>query len=235
MNVQSYVEQLDQCGMVHIKGLLPAPELAEIRKTLLRLHSQFDVLKNADDAKIDKAGDIREIARLVNRDSTFTDSTTYARCWSLAAEIFGRTPIYGHDEAIFKSPGSRPVDWHQDQWYSKLDRDKQCISIWIPLQDTGSDNGGMQYVTNVSNKLMEHTQVSPDSFMYRIDDKKLENYESTSPQTNLGDVCVHTPMSIHRSHPNDSDSLRVAWILQFNKFGKLRFMRWSNIKRYLSI
>ena len=163
----------------------------------------------------------------------FRESSVYKDCHALASEIFSTRARYGHDEAIFKSPGSKPVDWHQDQTYSKYDKDKQCVSIWIPLQNTDPDNGGMEYVTDRDSGLLPHEKSAPDSFMYRLSEEYLKDACTESPVMELGDVCIHSPLCIHRSHPNRSQDMRMAWILQFNKYGVGRFLRWNNLKQYM--
>jgi len=237
-------EEIFSAGMVHVKGVLDKNDLAVLREALLTLYGQFDDLPSNIKTKSDQdaVGEIREIAGLSTRFSTFGRSSIFRTCKSLANEIFKTNCRYGHDEAIFKSAGSKSVDWHQDQSYSKFDKDKQCVSIWIPMQPTGPANGGMEYVVDVeqefdkgsgSKSLLEHKRVSPESFMYHISTEDLPDARVVSPEMELGDVCVHTPLCIHRSHPNTSNELRVAWILQFNKYGVSRFVRWNNLKQYI--
>ena len=228
-------EELFATGMVHIKDLLDKDELMVLRAELLALHSSFDRLPGDLKTKTDRNtdGEIREISHLSGALSVFGESSVYKQCHALASDIFGTDCKYGHDEAIFKSPGSKSVDWHQDQTYSKYDKDKQCVSIWIPMQRTGPANGGMQYVVDKAPGLLAHEKVTPDSFMYHISEEQIPKASVVSPEMEPGDVCVHTPLSVHRSHPNNSHEVRVAWILQFNKYGASRFFRWNNLKRFL--
>ena len=231
-------ENLFDAGMVHVKGLLDKDELMVLRAELLAMHGNFDNLPDDVKTKTDRNsnGEIREISHLSVKLPAFRESSVYKQCHALASDIFATNCKYGHDEAIFKSPGSKPVNWHQDQTYSKYDKDKQCVSIWIPMQRTGPANGGMEYVVNAphgSQRLLTHEKVTPDSFMYHIPEEQLPQSNVVSPEMEPGDVCVHTPLCVHRSHPNNSDELRVAWILQFNKYGASRFLRWNNLKRFL--
>ena len=138
-------EELFVAGVVHLKGVLDIDELMLLRAELLALHSKFDRLPDDVKTKTDRnsKGEIREISYLSKKFSAFRESSVYKQCHALANGIFGTECKYGHDEAIFKSPGSRPVEWHQDQTYSKYDKDKQCVSIWIPMQRAGPANGGM--------------------------------------------------------------------------------------------
>jgi len=235
-HMSTVAQQLEQEGMAHVRGLLTETELAPIRTVLIKLHSNFNQLpkninKNSDN---NSGSEIREISRLIKHSPLFQHSPVFAKCFELARQIFGKSPHYGHDEAIFKATGGQPVGWHQDQTYSKYDKDKQCVSIWIPLQDTNKFNGGMEYVVDRQDSLLKHSRVTSDSFMYQIPSDHLNNKVTVSPEMAVGDVCVHTPLCIHRSHPNNSDQTRIAWIIQFNKYGKSRFLRLSNLKRYIT-
>ena len=231
--VQDAATSLESRGVAHVKNLLPVDELLKLRTELQTCHNTFTSVSENVTTKSDSAGLIREIAGLVNYSSLFARSDVYQKCSQLASTLFGRTARYGHDEAIFKAPGGESVQWHQDQVYSKYDRDKQCVSIWIPLQDTDTSNGGMEYVVNSKDRLLGHERVSSDSFMYRVTQNQLDNAETISPVMKLGDVCVHTPLCVHRSLPNSGADLRIAWILQFNKYGVSRFLRWNNLKQYI--
>lgn len=233
--MSTVAQQLEHTGMAHVRGLLTETELAPIRTELIKLHSNFNQLpkrfnKNSDN---NSGSEIREISRLVKHSPVFQHSPVFTKCFKLAEQIFGKSPHYGHDEAIFKATGGQPVEWHQDQTYSKYDKDKQCVSVWIPLQDTNKDNGGMEYVVDRQDFLLKHNRVTTDSFMYRIPSDHLNDKVTVSPEMIIGDVCVHTPLCIHRSHPNHSDQTRIAWIIQFNKYGKSRFLRFNNLKRYI--
>ena len=230
--------ELFAAGMVHLKGLLDIDDLMVLRAELLTLHSSFDSLPDDVKTKTDRnnKGEIREISYLSKKFSAFRQSSVFRQCHALASDVFGTDCKYGHDEAIFKSSGSKSVNWHQDQAYSKYDKDKQCVSIWIPMQRTGPANGGMEYIVNAaqgSQSLLAHEKVTPESFMYHIPEEQLPDAGVISPEMEPGDVCVHTPLCVHRSHPNSSNEVRVAWILQFNKYGASRFVRWNNLKHYL--
>ena len=231
--LQDAKTSLKSYGVAHVKGLLSVDELLKLRAELQTCYDNFNSLPANVTTKSDAQGLIREIARLVEYSSLFSQSEVYQKCHELASAHFGCRSRYGHDEVIFKAPGGPPVHWHQDQYYSKYDRDKQCVSIWIPLQDTDTSNGGMEYVTTSHDRLLDHDPVSSGSFMYRVELNQLDDAETICPVMKLGDVCVHTPLCVHRSLPNSGANMRMAWILQFNKYGVSRFVRWGNLKQYI--
>ncbi len=228
--------QLEEARVVHVRSLLPLESIAIIRTELDNLFQRFDSLpsKYITNADGNSSNHIREIAKLVIVNQFFRESDVYKRCFNMASVLFERECYYGHDEAIYKSPGSQPVQWHQDQAYSKYDKAKQCLTFWIPLQPTDSSNGGMEYVTDHHAGLLEHKPLSDESFMVQLSNPLLDGAARLRPKMALGDVCIHTPLSIHRSVPNNSNATRRAWAIQFNKYGKSRFIRWQNIRAHIN-
>jgi len=224
-------------GVVHMRNFIEPAEILAIKSKLDNLFANFNHLPPQVSPKADSNRDIREIANLINYFPLLRQSPPYRKCHRLASDIFGAPARYGFDHAIYKAPNSDSVKWHQDQFYSKFDRDKQCVSFWIPLQAVAPLNGGMQYAVTSDNStppaLLSHTRVSPKSHMYHVPPELLSRLETISPEMQAGDVCLHTPLTPHRSHPNGSADIRGAWILQFNKFGPLRFVRWGNIRNQL--
>lgn len=227
--------KLSNSGVVHLRQFFTPGDVEAIHQELNRLFDNFRFLPKQVQPKSDSnpGSTIREIANLIRHYPAFHQSPVYRKCSQLATDIFGRPSRYGFDHAIYKSPGSTAVHWHQDQFYSKYDRDKQCISFWIPLQPVTPANGGMQYVTGSSERLLTHTRVAPDSYMYHVSPEQMSNMSTVSPEMKPGDVCLHTPLTLHRSHPNTSTETRGAWIIQFNKYGPMRFARWKNLQQQL--
>ena len=221
---QSTFDELINNGVVHLRQFIPASDIRFIRDRFdqLSVHNEFETR--------DKDGKVREIAWLSRRDPSILESQAFCRCFELANQIFGTRCHFGFDHAIIKNPGSGPVHWHQDQFYSKLDRNKQCLSFWIPLQAVNPENGGMEYAVGPQEQLLTHSRVFEKSHAYHVRD--IPPVKSLSPAMELGDVCVHTPMTLHRSHPNTGNTDRLAWILQFNQYGVRRFFRWENLRQH---
>jgi hypothetical protein len=220
---------LDSQRAAHVRQLLLPAELESIAN-LLAPH--FDQAHGIDAIKRDSDGLITELENACQRDVSLAQSQVFIKCQQLATEFFGEPCHYGYDHAILKQPGSVAVDWHQDQHYSRMDLDKQCLTFWIPLQPTSQQNGGMEYAAG-DYDLLPHTPVAKGSSYYRVSQEHLPADETFSPTMQPGDVCIHTPMTLHRSHPHQGSEARLAWILQFNRYGYSRFFRWGNIQRHI--
>jgi len=219
--------ELADNGAVHLRQFIPAADIQFLRERF----EKFNLLDKFENR--DKDGKVREIEWLSRRDPEILETQTFRRCFELARQIYGGQCRLGFDHAIIKKPGSGPVHWHQDQFYSKIDKDKQCLSFWIPLQTVNPKNGGMEYAVGLQKQLLAHSRVFAKSHSYQVSD--MPSIETLSPTMELGDVCVHIPMTLHRSHPNQGGSDRLAWILQFNRYGVRRFFRWGNLRKYIDL
>ena len=219
-------QELGNNGVLHLRRLIAKDDIE-----LLRVRLQCETIKTRLQA-LDRDCLVQEVEWLTKLDPVFRDSNVYQRCYEVACKLFNGKCYFGFDHAIVKAPGSGPVHWHQDQFYSRVDRDKQCLAFWIPLQAVTPESGGMEYATGLSKGLLKHEPLFENSHAYRVVD--LPPVKTTSPTMDIGDVCIHTPMTLHRSHPNQSEKPRAAWILQFNRYGMRRFFRLSSIRRHLS-
>jgi len=218
-------EQLDLNGVAHVRQFISTENINLLlhRINSGNLQKQFK--------QRDEKGRVREIEWLSRLDPFFRQSQTFHQCFELANQVFDTRCHFGFDHVISKSPGSDPVHWHQDQFYSKLDKDKQCLSFWIPLQPVSPSNGGMEYAIGQQDKVFPHRPIFPQAHAHHVED--LAPMKTLSPVMDVGDVCIHTPMTLHRSHPNQGDNTRHAWILQFNRYNAWRFFRWNSIRRHL--
>jgi len=147
------LDELVENGVVHLRQFIPSPDIRDLRDRF----EKFNVL--AEFKTRDKDGKVQEIEWLSRRDPGVLETQTFRRCFELARQIYGSQCRLGFDHAIIKNPGSGPVHWHQDQFYSKLDKDKQCLSFWIPLQPVNSENGGMEYAVGLQKQLLAHRRV----------------------------------------------------------------------------
>ena len=223
---------LQQNNFTLVRSLYHSSDISYMRELL---SSYYNSLKQNNLSLkhkfLDNDQNITELPRLIKFSSEFENSSLYQRSFDFASALFGAKCRYGFDHAIFKEPGSEPVRWHQDQIYSKGDLQKQCLSFWIPMHPVNPSDGGMEYAGN-QHQLLPHTPVSANSTTFTVDEQYLDRIETISPNLEPGDVCIHTPMSLHRSHPNTSNRTRVAWIIQFNRYGLSRFFRWRNLARH---
>ena len=70
----------------------------------------------------------------------------HPRVCAAAAQLLGVERIrLWHDQALYKEPGGRETDAHQDQPYWPM-READALTAWIPFDDVRDENGRMGYV-----------------------------------------------------------------------------------------
>ena len=70
----------------------------------------------------------------------------HARVCAVGALLLGVERIrLWHDQALYKEPGGRETDAHQDQPYWPM-READALTAWIPFDDVRDENGRMGYV-----------------------------------------------------------------------------------------
>jgi ectoine hydroxylase-related dioxygenase (phytanoyl-CoA dioxygenase family) len=72
--------------------------------------------------------------------------TFHPRIGEAAARLLGVPALrLWHDQALYKEPGGRPTDAHQDQGYWPI-RETDNITAWIPFDGSTLESGAMGYV-----------------------------------------------------------------------------------------
>lgn len=234
VNLHQIQFELENQKVSCVRSLYSAEEIEIVRNLLSSYSTLVEHGRNEDAVfnALDEKQHILELPHVSKLDTAFKETKVYQRSLKLASALFGSRCSHGYDHAIFKKPGSGAVKWHQDQFYSKGDLNKECLSFWIPLHDVSQSKGGMEYAIGTY-EILPHMRISQDSKTHYISSDDLPNVTTTSPQMKTGDVCIHTPMTLHRSHPNDGANVRGAWILQFNRYGIRRFFTWKNLNQHV--
>ena len=70
-----------------------------------------------------------------------------ARCTSRGARCATwRGARLAQDDVLWKPPGARPLNYHQDSAYLDWYRPSDLLSLWIALDDTSVEGGTLEYV-----------------------------------------------------------------------------------------
>ncbi|TML38170.1 MAG: phytanoyl-CoA dioxygenase family protein [Actinobacteria bacterium] len=135
--------------------------------------------------------------------------TFHPRVTETAARLLGAERIrLWHDQALYKEPGGRLTDPHQDHPYWPI-AETDAITAWIPLQGSTLAGGAMGYLPG-SHRLGFHKFVNiflgePDDVLAR---EELAGIDPVFVEVPRGGVAYHHALTFHLARPNTTDGVR---------------------------
>jgi ectoine hydroxylase-related dioxygenase (phytanoyl-CoA dioxygenase family) len=113
-----------------------------------------------------------------------------------------------HDQALYKEPGGRETDPHQDQPYWPI-AETDTITAWIPFDGSTLDSGAMGYLPG-SHQLGLRTFVNiftgSDEDPLAMD--ALRHIDPVYVEVPVGAVAFHHGLTFHLARPNVTDRVR---------------------------
>ena len=127
----------------------------------------------------------------------------------MAARLLGVDAIrLWHDQALYKEPGGRETDPHQDQPYWPIE-EADTITAWIPLDGSTMENGAMGYLPG-SHRLGIRKFVNiffgPPEDVLASDG--LRGVQPVYVEVPPGGVAFHHGLTFHLARPNMTDRPR---------------------------
>ncbi|MCI5044640.1 MAG: phytanoyl-CoA dioxygenase family protein [Aquisalinus sp.] len=226
-------------GFAVKRGVFSDSEVQEVKDLLNPLFEDFAAKVGQRIRDIGATGDVKpgtkqpEIDRAIKLCPELTKTSVFTKAQALASEMLGRRAHYVFDHAISKMPHSKTsTPWHQDRGYMKAKTHLETVNFWVPLQPTGPENGTLAYVPNShTGDLLPHFRDSKLHPHVLRTDANDEN--AVFPSLALGDLCLHHPLTIHSAGPNETDIPRLAWSIHFGAFGRLEYLKPSNLWAFL--
>lgn len=144
---------------------------------------------------------------------------TDGRIGQLCAELLGceRVRLW-HDQVIYKPPTGEAgqvgnVGWHQDYGYWHASDTQEMITVWIALQDTDLENGGMRSIAG-SHKwgLIEDSDTFFDQDLEGLEAKygHLGEWADEPCLIASGGASFHHSLTFHGSGANQTDQARLS-------------------------
>jgi ectoine hydroxylase-related dioxygenase (phytanoyl-CoA dioxygenase family) len=170
-----------------------------------------------------KAGDTRLLAEKTPYEQSFIqceylwedfpkvrELTFHPAVAGLAAALLGAPRVrLWHDQALYKEPGGRETDAHQDYAYWPIAA-PAAVTAWIALVDVDETIGCMGYVPGTQNEATTYVDVfrAPGS-----GEALLARYAERPPvfvPAKAGDVIFHAAKTVHLAKPNRSQRTRCV-------------------------
>lgn len=197
-------------GFVRIPGLLDADEI--------------DGFADAVDAAVQArtADDRRTLAEKSRYEQSFLQCinlwedhpavralTFHPRICEVAARLLGAARIrLWHDQALYKEPGGRETDAHQDHPYWPI-AETDALTAWIPLVDVDASIGCMGYVPGShAVGLRRFVNIFFGEPERVIERPELGGRRPVFVAAQRGDVLFHHSLTVHLAHANRSGRMR---------------------------
>lgn len=207
--LDSLIDAFARDGFVHVKGLLPRSEVEKFGRAVdMAVASR-------------KVHDTRKLEEKSLYEQSFIQCQNLwedwpeVRCLSfdqriagMAAKLIGAARLrLWHDQALYKEPGGRDTDAHQDHPYWPIVGDK-TLTAWVPLMDIDDQTGCMGYVPGSHRGPRSYINIFTEPGSGK---KLLEQFAPTEPvfvPCRAGDVLYHHGSTAHLAKPNRSNGVR---------------------------
>ncbi|MFC3077749.1 phytanoyl-CoA dioxygenase family protein [Phenylobacterium terrae] len=215
-------ERYRRDGFVHARGLLPADE---VRRLAAAVDHAVTTRKARDTRPLEEKTPYEQSFIQCQyiwedfpdvRPLTFHQSLGQALGALLGAE---RVRLW-HDQALYKEPGGRETEAHQDHAYWPI-AEADTITAWIPLCDVDHETGCMGYVPGSHVGDLAYV----DIFRTPGAGQTLMQRQAADPvfvPCGPGDVIFHHGRTVHLAKPNRSDRMRRAYTAIYFKDGCTR-------------
>jgi 2-aminoethylphosphonate dioxygenase len=134
------------------------------------------------------------------------------RIFDVLACLYGEEACLFKDKLIFKPPGAKGYDLHQDYiaWPSFP---RTFVTVLVPFDAADRDNG----CTEVFPGYHGNGYLSPEDGMYHpLPAETVDEAKCVSLELNPGDIAVFGCFTPHRSQPNRSNRWRRQLYLSYN-------------------
>jgi len=135
--------------------------------------------------------------------------TFHPRLAQAAATLLGADSVrLWHDQALYKEPGGRETDAHQDQPYWPI-AEPRTVTAWIPFDGVTLDGGCMGYVPGSHrlglDRFVDIFSGEPEDL---LEDPVLADRAPAFVALPRGSVAFHHGLTAHLARPNPTDRVR---------------------------
>lgn len=220
-----FIQQFRSDGYVVIPGLVDLDELAHYQE-LVR-HAVAARKLHDSRALTEKSKYEQSFQQCMNLWEDFPDIrplTFHPKIARAAAELIGADAVrLWHDQALFKEPGGRVTDPHQDHPYWPM-AEMAAVTAWIPFDGSKLESGCLGYVPG-SHLLGIRKFVN----IFRAGEEDLDEQareimvaDPVYVEVPRGSIAFHHALTAHDARPNRSDRMREVHTMIYFKDGNTR-------------
>ncbi|MDG2028919.1 MAG: phytanoyl-CoA dioxygenase family protein [Acidimicrobiales bacterium] len=223
------VADFQRDGYLLSSGLLSADELATFGPAVdaaVASRTVDDTRSLADKGLYEQS--FVQCMRLWETDSAVAPLTFHPALAESAAQLLGAERVrLWQDQALYKEPGGRETDAHQDATFWPIG-DTPLVSVWIPLAGSTFASGAMGYVPG-SHKA---GRLHPVDLTYTtepydiLSDPALGGSTTTYVEAPTGSVIWHHGLTVHQAMANTTDAPRRVFTIVYIADGYPRDAAW---------
>ncbi|MFI4974031.1 MAG: phytanoyl-CoA dioxygenase family protein [Caulobacterales bacterium] len=210
-------------GFVHVRALLTHDEVAQFGAAV---DQAVETRKRNDRRRLDEKSPYEQ--SFIQCEYLWEDFPEvrplafHPKVAGLAAALLGAERVrMWHDQALYKEPGGRETEAHQDHAYWPI-AELDAITAWTPLVDVDEEIGCMGYVAGTQHGDCEFI----DIFNKPGAGKALEErYAGNPPRfvpARAGDVLFHHARTVHMARANRSGRMRRVYTCIYFRDGCTR-------------
>jgi len=214
-------ERFEADGAVHVRGLLSAEEVAEIRDAFMtQVHADRSV---GYDDRVPDDDVLARYPRFVHPHRRVDlEVGRLARRWMLDPRVTGPVtemmgPVHAAQSMFyFKPPTARGQAMHQDNLFLQA-HPETCIAAWIAVDDCDGENGGLRIVPGSHRyELQCPADADPDESFVSVEVKLPAGMTAEQTVLAAGDVLFFHGSLVHGSDANRSaDRFRRSLIFHY--------------------
>lgn len=121
-----------------------------------------------------------------------------------------------HDQALFKEPGGRITDVHQDCSYWPIAEPQFTVTMWLALTDVPIEKGCLFFYPSTNDPALKEYV---DIFTNPHQPKQLKDSEKVFVLLKAGDATFHSGLTFHGAGNNQTKEIREAMTVIYIKDG----------------
>ena len=218
------LEAYERDGFVMIPDLLSAEELEHYREAVT---SAVGARTVDDDRPLSERSRYEQL--FIQCMNLWEDSpevlplTFHQKLGAVAAALMRVDTVrLWHDQALYKLPGGRPTDAHQDHPYWPM-KETNSITAWIPLEGSTLASGALGYLPGTHKiglrKFVNIFFGEPEDI---LSDPEVKDIEPVFLEVPPGGVAFHHGLTVHLAKANTTDRPRAVHTIIYFPDGATR-------------
>lgn len=204
------IERFRHDGFVVVPELLSPDELARFGAAVdeaVARRSRHDTRPLAEKSRYEQS--FTQCQNLWEDRPDVRPLTFHPRLAETAALLLGVDAVrLWHDQALYKDPGGRETDPHQDQPYWPI-VETDTVTAWVPFDGSNVENGCMGFLPGSHRLgLREFVNIFTGQDEDPLARAELASVEPVWVQVPPGAVSFHHGLTFHLAKPNTTDRVR---------------------------